>query len=155
MTESPNSGTSQRSPAPTYKEKGAVQRSVVALLDELAPERALTRSERLPQQLEQHRSPNGCVLQGPNYALSISWFSEESKNAPLGELHIIVWRGTVARRGATSHTKGAKIVSELVLRPIEPPDSGKIWRGTDGREYDTIGLVATCFALIEEQAAIP
>ena len=154
MSEPTNPGA-QRSPAPTYKEKGSVQRSVIALLDELAPERALTRSERLPQTLEQHRSPTGCVLQAPNYALSISWFSEESKDAPLGELHIIVWRGTVARRGATSHTKGAKILSELILRPIEPPDSGKIWRGTDGKEYDTIGLVATCLALLEEQAAVP
>lgn len=154
MSEPTNSGA-QRSPAPTYKEKGSVHRSVIALLDELAPERALTRSERLPQQLEQHRSPTGCVLQAPNYALSISWFAEESKNAPLGELHIIVWRGTVARRGATSHTKGAKILSELVLRPIEPPDSGKIWRDTDGKEYDTMGLVATCLALLEEQAALP
>src|SRR5262245_4115338 len=103
----------QRKSAPTYREKGVVQRSVTALLDELAPEQTLTRAENLPLTVEQHRSPNGCVLQGPGYAVSVSWFGDESKGGTLGELHIMVWRGTVARRGATRHTKGATIVSEL------------------------------------------
>lgn len=152
MREPSDSGASQRSPAPTYKEKGAVQRSVNALLDELAPERALTRSERLPTPLEQYRSPTGCVLQAPDFAVSVSWFAEESKGAPLGELHIIVWRGTVARRGATRHTKGATIISELILHPIEPPVGGNVWRATDGSVYDTMSLAAKCMALVHEQA---
>jgi hypothetical protein len=152
MPDSSKPKTTQRKAAPTYKEKGAVQRSVTALLDELAPERSLTRAERIPEALEAHRSPNGCVLQGPGYALSLSWFGDESKGATLGELHIMVWSGTVARRGATRHTKGAKLVSELTLKPIEPPEGGNIWRATDGVEYSTESLVAKCFEMLREQA---
>jgi hypothetical protein len=153
MPDSSKSKAPQRKAAPTYKEKGAVQRSVTALLDELAPERSLTRGERIPAALEAHRSPNGCVLQGPGYAVSVSWFGDESKGATLGELHIMVWSGTVARRGATRHTKGAKLVSEVTLKPIEPPEGGNIWRAADGVEYSTESLVAKCFELLREQAA--
>lgn len=149
---SKSSGVPDRKPAPTYKEKGVVQRSVTALLDELAPERTLTRAERLPATIEQHRSPNGCVLQGPGFALSVSWFADEARGATLGELHIMVWRGTVARRGATRHTKGATIVSELTLTPIEPAEDGNLWRAGDGTTYNTETLAAKCLALLEEQA---
>lgn len=153
MSESPNAGASPRKDGPTYKEKGAVQRSVNALLDELAPERTLTRGERVPVTVEQHRSPNGCVLQGPGYAISVSWFAEESKGATLGELHIITWSGTVARRGSTRNTKGARIVSEMVLTPIEPPVGGHMWRASDGAVYNTATLVEKCLALLQEQAS--
>lgn len=148
-----NSGTSKGKPTPTYREKGVVQRSVTALLDELAPEKTLTRGERLPATVEQYRSPNGCVLQGPGYAVSVSWFGDDSKGSTLGELHIMVWRGTVARRGATRHTKGATIVSELTLTPVEPPELGNFWRGSDGIEYNTETLAAKILALLQEQAS--
>ncbi len=144
----PDSAKNRPAP-PTYKEKGAVQRSVNALLDELAPERAPPRGERVRVAVEQHRSPNGCVLQAEDCALSVSWF-EESRGASLGELHVILWRGTVARRGATRHTKGATIISETILYPIEPPDGSYVWRAADGTRYDSMGLVAKCLALLQE-----
>ena len=141
---------SARPTPPTNKAKLAVQRLVNTLLDELAPEKTLTRGERVPLAVEQHRSPTGCVLQAADYAVSVSWF-DESKGETLGELHIIVWRGTVARRGATRHTKGATIISELILHPIESPEGEFSWRATDGTQYDSIGLVAKTLSLIEEQ----
>ena len=137
---------------PTSKAKGAVQRLVNALLDELAPTRTLTRTERVPVPVEQHRSPNGCVLQAADYAVTVSWF-DDANGPSLGELHVIVWRGTVARRGATRHTKGATIISETVLYPIEPPEDSKVWRATDGTRYDTIGLIAKILSLVQEQKA--
>ena len=141
---------SARPTPPTNKAKAAVQRLVNGLLDELAPERTLTRGERIPVQVEQHRSPSGCVLQAADYAVTVSWF-DESKGASLGELHVIVWKGTVARRGATRHTKGATIISETVVHPIEPPEDGYVWRATDGTRYDSIGLTAKILSLIQEQ----
>ena len=144
------SQASTRPVPPSNKAKAAVQRLVNGLLDELAPERTLTRGERIPVQVEQHRSPTGCVLQAADYAVSVSWF-DESKGASLGELHVIVWRGTVARRGATRHTKGATIISETVVHPIEPPEDGYVWRATDGTRYDSIGLTAKILSLIQEQ----
>src|SRR2546428_10195094 len=116
------------SASPTTKAKNAVQRSVTALLDELAPERVLKRVEQLPGTVEQHRTPTGCVLQAATAAVSVSWFADAGNDAVLGELHIIVWRGTVTRRGAPKSRKGATIVAELVLRPIEPPADDCIWR---------------------------
>ena len=150
MHDPAKSQASARPAPPSNKAKAAVQRLVNGLLDELAPERTLTRGERLPVQVEQHRSPTGCVLQAADFAVSVSWF-DESKGATLGELHVIVWRGTVARRGATRHTKGATIISETVLHPIEPPEDEKVWVATDGTRYDSIGLTAKILSLIQEQ----
>src|SRR2546423_376832 len=92
---SASSWTSSRS----AKEKNAVQRAVTALLDELAPERALKRADAPPVPVEQHRTPNGCVLQAASAALSVSWFADPTSDSALGELHVITWRGTVSRRG--------------------------------------------------------
>lgn len=151
----PSSPTPRRYTAPTHKEKGAVQRSVNALLDELAPERTLTRTARLPGALELHRSPNGCVLQAPGNAVSVSWFADESRGNTVSELSIVAWRGTVARRGATIHTKGAQISSELSLHPIHPPEDGFLWRATDGTQYDTHALAAKCLDLLKGQSDEP
>jgi hypothetical protein len=138
--------------SPTVKAKNDVQRSVSALLDELAPERVLRRGEELVKRpIEQHRTPTGCVLQAADSAISVSWIAAAANDAGLGELHIVVWRGTVARRGATRHQKGASIVAELSLRPVEPPTANCLWRASDGTEYDAASLAAKCLELLEGQ----
>jgi len=121
------------------------------LLDQLAPEKVLKRGEQLQLPVEQHRTPNGCVLQGPNAAVSVSWFSKTGKDSPLGELHVIVWRGVVSRRGRAASPQGATILREMVLRPIEAPLDDCVWRADDGTEYDTAALAARCIALLKEQ----
>ncbi|HSA56293.1 MAG TPA: hypothetical protein VLE53_11360 [Gemmatimonadaceae bacterium] len=136
---------------PTAKAKNTVQRSVTALLDELAPERVVRRVDQLPGPVEQHRTPTGCVLQTAACALSVSWFVDGGADAPLGELHVILWRGKVARRGATRDRKGATVLAELVLRPIEPLGDECVWRATDGSQYDAASLAARCLAMLEEQ----
>jgi len=138
------------SASPTVKARNAVQRSVTALLDELAPERVIKRVEQLPRPVEQHRTPNGCVLQTADCALSVSWFTDAARN-DLGELHVILWRGTVARKGSTRNTKGATIITEMVLRPIEPPADDCVWQAADGGQYDTVSLAAKCLELLEGQ----
>ncbi len=139
------------SASPSAKARNAVQRSVTALLDELAPERVLKRVEQLPGPVEQHRTPTGCVLQAAAAAVSVSWFADAGRDAPLGELHVVVWRGTVTRRGVAGSRKGATTVAELVLRPIEPPADDCLWQATDGTQYDTAALAAKCLALLAEQ----
>jgi hypothetical protein len=139
------------SPSPTAKAKNAVQRSVTALLDELAPERVLKRAEQLAGPVEQHRTPTGCVLQAATAAVSVSWFADTSNDATLGELHVIVWRGTVTRRADAGSRKAATTVGELILRPIEPPANGCVWQATDGTRYDTASLAAKCLALLQAQ----
>jgi hypothetical protein len=151
MKEPTNPIASPWSASPTAKAKNAVQRSVTALLDELAPERVLKRAERLSGPVEQHRTPTGCVLQAAEAAVSVAWFADAAKDAPLGELHVIVWRGTVTRRGAAPSRKRATIGGELVLHPIEPPADGCLWQATDGTRYDTASLAAKCLTLLKEQ----
>jgi hypothetical protein len=151
MNDSTNPRERQWSSSPSAKAKNAVQRSVTELLDELAPERVLKRVGEVHGAVEQHRTPAGCVLQAADCAVSVSWFADATKDAVLGELHIIVWRGKVARRGTTRAPKGATIVADLVLRPIEPPADGRLWQSTDGTRYDTASLAAKCLALLEGQ----
>jgi len=146
-----------RSPAgwsnsPTIKAKNDVQRSVSALLDELAPERVLKRGEeKIKLPVEQHRTPTGCVLQAADAAISVSWFAASGSDAGHGELHIVVWRGTVARRGSSPNQKGATIVAELSLRPLAVPGMMVLWEGSDGTRYDAASLAEKCLALLEDQ----
>jgi hypothetical protein len=151
MEDSPSSPVARWSGSPTAKERTAVQRSVTALLDELAPERVIKRAERLQGPIEQHRTPNGCVLQAATSALSVSWFPEASEDAALGELHVVAWKGTVSRRGAPKRAEGAKAMQELVLRPVERPTDECVWRAADGRTFDTGSLAAHCLELLESQ----
>ena len=140
--------------APTSaKAKNAVQRAVTTLLDELAPERVLTRSNQLPAAVEQHRTPTGCVLQAAAAAVSVSWFAGAGNDPVLGELRVVVWRGIVSRRGSPKRREGATLVSEMALHPIERPSNECAWRATDGSEYDTAALAALCTRLLDEQVA--
>jgi hypothetical protein len=141
------------SAAPSVKIRNAVQRNVTALLDELAPERVLSRADRIKLPVEQYRTPSGCVLQAATAAVSVSWFSDGEPHAPLGELHVVVWRGVVSRRGAPQVRDSATLVKELVLYPIEPPSENHVWRTKGAQTYDTATLAAECIALLEKQSA--
>lgn len=152
MTDRPESTAPNWPLSPTSKSKNAVQRSVTTLLDELAPERALRRLERVEGSIEQHRTPTGCVLQASRAAISVSWFADGVANAPLGELHVVVWRGTVTRLGTPPTRNGARVVAELVLRPVEPPEADCLWMAMDGGRFDTAALAAKCLALLEAES---
>jgi hypothetical protein len=71
----------------------------------------------------------------------------------MGELQVIVWRGTVARRGATRGRKGATIITELVLRPVLMPSGDCQWRASDGSAFDAGALAAMVLALLQEQVS--
>ena len=151
MTDPTDPTASPWSAVPTAKTKTAVQRSVTALLDALAPERVLKRIDKLAGAVEQHRTPTGCVLQAGTAAVSVSWFTDTTPAAGLGALRVIVWRGRVSRRGAAWSPTGATTVAEVVLHPIEPSADGCVWQATDGARYDTAALAARCLALLDEQ----
>lgn len=135
---------------PTLKERNTVQRSVDRLLDALAPEKALRRGERPSLPVEPHRTPSGCVLQAPSVALSVSWFADATEDATLGELQIVMWRGTVTRRGIARPAAGAIVESELVLHPVAGPNDESRWQAGDGRTFDSEALAAHCIALLEK-----
>jgi len=153
MTDPTDPIAARWSAPPTSKAKNAVQRSVTAILDELAPERVLKRGEHLRVPVEQHRTPSGCVLQAATAAVSVSWFAGAGNDPALGELHVVVWRGIVSRRGSPKRREGATVVRELVLTPLEKPSNNWVWRGADGTEYDTADLAALCTKLLDEQVS--
>ena len=148
MDDSTERPGSQWNTSPSSKAKNAIQRSVTALLDELAPERVLTRADRLPDAIEQHRTPTGCVLQAADCAVSVSWFPDAEADAPMGQLQVLVWRGRVSRRGSRPNPKGATIIETLTLLPVEPPGD-ELWQATDGTRYDTAALAAKCVELLQ------
>jgi hypothetical protein len=145
---------------PTLKERTGVQRAVARLLDELAPDRAVTRAPAIPVPIERHRTPRGCILQAAAAAVSVSWFPDANSDAEFGGLQVIVWRGIVSRPGSAQRGPGgATIVRELMLRPVDDKPAGGAagaaaewaWRTDDGTIYDTDALVAFCLSLLEQQ----
>src|SRR2546423_3902739 len=138
---------------PTSRTRNTVQRSVNALLDDLAPERALTRGEEPKKAIELHRTPTSCVLQAENAAVSVSWFSGSGSDPLIGELQVLVWSGVVSRRGSPKRREGATVVRELSLRPIEEPRNDRVWRASDSSEYSNLDLAALCNKLLGQQVA--
>jgi hypothetical protein len=143
------------SDSPTAKAKSVVQRSVTALLNELAPEPIARRGSAVPARVEQIRLPTGCLLQAQAAALSVSWFPNRSNDASHGQLQVVLWRGIVSQRGATPNRKGATVVTELLLSPIIPVTEECIWEAGDGTQYGSAALAAKCTALLEEEIREP
>jgi len=136
----------------TTKERSAVQRSATKLLDLLAPERTTTRGERAAVQIERYRTPSGCVLQAPTAALSVAWFPSSASASDLGQLNVVLWRGSVTRRGGGVAREGASVLRELTLRPVDVSPDALRWREEEsGVAYDIQELADHCLALLTEQ----
>lgn len=142
-------------PVARARRKTATRRSVSALMDELSPPRRLTRNEQRPGPVEDYRTASGCVLQGPESALSVSWFSDDSATDSEGELYIRAWRGKLFRRGGADRPAGAHIVTEVVLHPVHVTNDECEWRAPGGEQFDFAGLVQHCHSLLAAPAAPP
>lgn len=139
---------------PTAKQRTAVQREVVRLLEGLAPERAPARAGAPTPAVRRHRSPRGCVLQADTGAVSVSWFAAAPNDDALGELQLIAWRGTVSLPGSASRSaSGAVAVRELQLVPFADEVGGWAWRAADGTVYETDRLTTYCLELLEAESA--
>src|SRR5690349_20631108 len=68
----------------TAQQRGDVQRLINQLLNELAPEQAVTRGDRVPVPIDRRRTPTGCILQAPDAALSVSWFADAANDGTPG-----------------------------------------------------------------------
>ena len=127
-------------------------KNVTVILDELAPERIVKRTDELAE-VQQYRTPSGCVLQAPGCAISVSWFDSATAEGPLGELHLVVWNGMVKRRGTINQGKGGTVIKDLVFRPSLPAPDTVMWTTADGAEYPTPAIAQKCLAALEEQMA--
>ena len=137
---------------PTAKERTAVQQAVARLLDELAPERPASRTAERPLPVERHRTPRGCIVQGAEGAVTVSWFPDAVNDEAFGELQVVAWRGVVSRPGSAHRVEGATVLQELVLRPVAgAADAAErwAWRTADGAQYSTVALAAHCLSLLD------
>ena len=101
--------------------------------------------------IQQHRSPNGCILQADGAALTITWYSEATDQDRVGELQIVLWSGEVFRRGAPAPKTPAQTIRQEVLNPIEQPVGEAVWSSRDGATYSTADLAAHCRQLLDQQ----
>jgi hypothetical protein len=136
---------------PTVKQRHGVQHAVGDLLDALAPERPPARGAEPPAPaLRRLRTPRGCILQAATRAVSVSWFPSTSVQASLGELQVIIWRGTVSVPGSAHRERaGAVAVSQVVLEPAPIDGDAWGWRDAEGTVFDTAALADHCKALLD------
>jgi len=133
----------------SIKARTAFRRHVTALLDALAPEKVLGRADPVKLRIEEHRTPDGCVLQAPTAAIQVSWYADRDDSP--GSLHVVLWQGVVSRRGAVRR-EGATVVHEEVYLPAESPTDEKVWQRTDQTCIDTPTLATHCLGLLERQS---
>lgn len=137
---------------PTIAQRTAAQQAVARLFDLLAPQRPPGRRDEPAPVMQRHRSPTGCILQGPERAVSVSWFADSVNDLTLGELQLITWQGQVARPGAPRRPGVvATTVRQEALTPVDGgAGKGLLWRDAAGATYDAEALAARCHALLDE-----
>lgn len=135
----------------TSKQRAAVQREVVRLLDELAPERSPQRREASSSPIAAHRWPGRCILQGESTAVSVSWFPARPAEEALGEMLVIAWDGVIAVPGAARRANATPVArATRTLRPREGDDGDWLWLEGDAEPMPTEELVSLCRRLVEE-----
>lgn len=142
---------------PTVAQRTAAQQAVMRLFELLAPQKPPARREEPAADTQRHRSPTGCILQGAERAVSVSWFADSTNDLTIGELQLITWRGQVSRPGAARRTgagAGATPVSQAAFTPVDGGAGlGWVWRDAEGAVYDAAALAARCHALLADNAA--
>lgn len=140
----------------TPQQRAAARRELERLLDKLVvdikhriPGPGAT-AEHAESALVPYRSPDRCVVQGADRALSVSWFPAQFTDVSLGELQVIEWRGVVAVRGAARRRESAAatIVRADVYRQV-PTAEGWGWQPSASDAaivLSTEDLAAACLA---------
>ena len=161
-TATPSGGFAAWPDRPTAAQRTGAQHAVARLFDALAPQKPPARREGPAPAIQRHRSPSGCILQAATRAVTVSWFPASTNDTALGELQMIIWRGTVSRPGSARRAAGGAVVEQQETFVLTPGTVGAItattgddwlWRGTDGTGYDAQAFAARCLALLDEEAA--
>ena len=136
----------------TPQQRAAARRELERLLDKLVADI----KHRIPgpgamadpsdSALLPYRSPDRCVVQGAERAVSVSWFPAQFTDVSLGELQVIEWRGVVAVRGATRRRESA---AATILRA----DVSRQWQTADGWGWQPLGSDDALVLSTEDLAA--
>jgi hypothetical protein len=156
IDEIPGAGAGDAGSRLTPQQRAAARRELERLLDKLVADI----KHRIPgpgamadpsdSALLPYRSPDRCVVQGAERAVSVSWFPAQFTDVSLGELQVIEWRGVVAVRGATRRRESAAatILRADVYRQL-PTADGWGWQplgSDDAVVLSTEDLAAACLA---------
>ncbi len=113
----------------TTKQRSAVQREVVRLLDELVPQRPAHPREEPHAEVKLHRWPGRCILQAESSAVSVSWFPARPDEDSLGEILVIAWDGIVSLPGSAERSRREAVARRtVVVRPVETRVGEYEWR---------------------------
>ncbi len=150
-------GASEAGSRLTPQQRAAARRELERLLDKLVADikHRVPGPGALAEQSESallpYRSPDRCVVQGAERAVSVSWFPAQFTDVSLGELQVIEWRGVVAVRGAARRreSQAATILRADVYRQVQTPE-GWGWQPSSGAGgalvLSTGDLAAACLA---------
>lgn len=134
----------------TTKQRSAVQREVVRLLDDLVPQRPASPREGPDSTVRMHRWPGRCILQAEGNAVSVSWFPGRPDEDSLGEILVIAWDGVVSLPGSATRSQQEAVARRtVVMRPVEIGIGEYGWRGDGGDNLmPTTALATFCRKLL-------
>ena len=101
------------------------------------------------------RSPDRCVIQFGEVALTLAWHRHSLDSAAEGELLVVVWRGLIASRSITASdltttsctpVRSATVLWEEVLQAVAIDEPSWLWRptGADIGGYRSTELAERC-----------
>jgi len=106
------------------------------------------------------RSPDRCVIQFGEVALTLAWHRHSLDSAAEGELLVVVWRGLIASRSITASdltttsctpVRSATVLWEEVLQAVAVDEPSWLWRpaGADIGGYRSSELAARCVGRLQ------
>jgi hypothetical protein len=109
----------------------------------------------LPEKPVVRRSPDRCVIQFGEVALTLAWLKHSLDSPAKGELLVVVWRGLIASRSITASdltttsctpVRSATVLWEEVLQAVAIDEPSWLWRpaGADIGGYSSTELAERC-----------
>jgi hypothetical protein len=139
----------------THQERTSAHREPMLLMDSLATRYPSPGKHGTPTGIELRRTPDRCVIQADEVAVSVSWFAPRLGDSTAGELQIISWTGTVTMPGAPARPgKGATMGTARIFHLMRAGAGKWCWRGEgkNGSTYSSEDLVALCAKLLPKTA---
>lgn len=153
----------------SHRALSACTRELARLTEMLCRGAATLREDLGVEKLDVRLTPDRCVVQLGPVALTIAWLRSTLGTPENGELLVIVWRGSVAQRGAYHPARAgsppmvrtASVLSERTYTAAAADEASWVWRTPgEARDLTSAALAEQCVeqlrdAYATERAAAP